>query len=654
MSASRLFLALFLFVVSWHLGQSMELPLIAWSGMALTALAMLRVVRVEHPTLGLLFVLFATGALTGNQVLENWAIEDTWPQQNGLGAGLMISMLLYLIWVYAADRERSPRYIVNRSTQSVLVWGLLSLVMIETPESLLITEVGLGENEFDEPVSLPALVGIILATLVLLADRCVAGLARRLVLLLPVVVVLPLMLTGLNFGQGPMISALGNMMPRSRDFSSTGFSPYQTLRASVFLRPSNDPVMRIQSAELPSRYLAGNRLVSLDEELVWLPSERAVRSYDTFDAELIDGEQWRYQMDSHHYSDTQISSAMTVFSLAGDDYLFTTPNTTHVTGRFLSIDRNAADVLAPGYERGVDARWRLESGPASGPDSESLETLLLPAFWDDRLQAHSETMAGANRQLTANNIVSYFLAREYSLQTNFDPEQPFHDFYLNDRAAYCFWFASASTLALRANGIPSRLVGGYVVHEQLSEDLWLVRERDAHSWVEWQDENGYWHTIDPTPPSISAFFGGYESSSASQFYHRLAGQWQILVDRILENELAANLITWGGLAILVFLFAREYRRIRKRREELGSLRVRWQKLWQRFLRTTQLPDQNSWTPRTYRENLPDEWSSSYQARVCEFLAVYQEQRFGGDGLDGLKRVEEMLSGLQESSKATSS
>lgn len=654
MSVGRLFLALFLLVVSWHLGQSMELPLVAWAGTALTLIAALRVVQVEHPTLGLLFVLFATGALTGNQVLENWAIEDTWPQENGLGAGLMISMLLYMIWVYAADRERSPQHIINRSSQSVLVWGLLTLVMIETPESLLITDLSFGQNGFDEQIPLPALAGIMLATLVLLADHCAADLWRRLALLLPVVVVLPLMLTGLNLGQGPMLSALGNMMPRGRDFSSTGFSPYQTLRASVFLRPSNDPVMRVQTEELSSHYLAGNRLVSLDEELVWLPSERAVRSYDTFDAELIDGEQWRYQIDSHHYGATEAGEAMTVFSLAGDDYLFTTPNTTHVTGRFVSMNRNAADVLTPNYDRGVDARWRLESGPAPGPDTVNQETLQLPAFWDDRLQSHSENMAGASRELTATNIVNYFLAREYSLQTDFDPEQPFHDFYLSDKAAYCFWFASASTLALRANGIPSRLVGGYVVHEQLSEDLWLVRERDAHSWVEWQDENGYWHTIDPTPPSISAFFGGYESSSASQFYHRLAGQWQMLMDRILENEMAANLITWGGLAILVFLFAREYRRIRERREELGGLGIRWQRLWQRFLRTTQLPDRQSWTPLTYKENLPDYWSSNYQEKVCEFLAVYQEQRFGGKELEGLKQVEEMLSGLQGSSKAGSS
>ena len=56
---------------------------------------------------------------------------------------------------------------------------------------------------------------------------------------------------------------------------------------------------------------------------------------------------------------------------------------------------------------------------------------------------------------------------------------------------------------------------------KLSDEMWLVRERDAHSWVEWQDAEGYWHTIDPTPPSITSFFEGYESSPFSAFmYHR--------------------------------------------------------------------------------------------------------------------------------------
>ena len=643
MTVSRLCLTLFLLLVSWHLGASMQLPLVTWLGMGLTLAAAPGRLRVEHPTLGLIFVLFVTGALAGNQMLESWALEDTWPQENGLGAGIMISLLLYMIWMFAADRENSPVNVVNRSSQSVLVWGLLSLWLLETSESL---QLSVELFDYEDQVPVPAVLGMLLATAVLLADRCGPVFYRRLAMLLPVFVVLPLLLSSLYFVQRPMLAALGSVMPRGGEYTPTGFSPYQSLRASVFLRPSNEPVMRIQTDALPSSYLAGNRLVNLNEELVWLPSIRPVRSYGTLDAELLPDNQWRYELDSHHYSGTPIASSMTVYSLGNDDFMFTTPNTTHVTGRFASINRNAADVLTPNYDRGVDSRWVLETGAAAEPDTPDPEKLLLPGFWDEELQAHSEQFAGTTRQATADNIVSYFLARDYTLRTNFDSARPFHDFFLNDKAAYCFWFASASTLALRANGIPSRLVGGYVVHEQLSEDLWLVRERDAHSWVEWQDEEGYWHTIDPTPASINAFFGGYQSSGISQWYHRLAGQWQILFDQLLENENAASLITWGGLAVLVILFAREYRRIRSRQEELDDLGVRWHKLWQRFLRATHLPDRPGWTPGTYAEHLPEIWSADYQGRVREFLALYREARFGETDLNGLKRTEKMLSGLK--------
>ncbi|CAN0496362.1 unnamed protein product, partial [Discosporangium mesarthrocarpum] len=248
-------------------------------------------------------------------------------------------------------------------------------------------------------------------------------------------------------------------------------------------------------------------------------------------------------------------------------------------------------------------------------------------FWDEELQAHSAGFAADNRQATADNIVTYFLGRDYTLQTDFDPQQPFHDFYLNDKAGYCFWFASATTLALRANGIPSRLVGGYLVHEQLNEELYLVRERDAHSWVEWQDEDGYWHTVDPTPASIAAFFGGYDSPPLSQWYHRLAGQWQAFVDAVLDNQFAATAITWGGLGVLVFLFAREYRRIRTRREAGTDTARRWRRLWQRFLKTTGLPEQPSWTAAAYAANLPQDWDEQRRASAQRFLEIYGQYRF---------------------------
>ena len=66
---------------------------------------------------------------------------------------------------------------------------------------------------------------------------------------------------------------------------------------------------------------------------------------------------------------------------------------------------------------------------------------------------------------------------------------------------WCEHFASATVLLLRTAGVPARLVGGYcggVWNE--SGGYYIVRQNDAHSWVEYFDGNR-WRTIDPTPPA---------------------------------------------------------------------------------------------------------------------------------------------------------
>ncbi len=638
-SLSRAALGLFLYLFALQLGLSMELSFVPWVGAGLILVAALQLVTVERPTWGLLFVLFGTGGLAGNQILEDWALEGSWPQENGLGAGILLSLLLYLVWLYAASARAEQRVDapVERDSQTILVWGLLFMLMMEAPEISMI-------SLFGETVALLPVLAMLLACLTLFADRCGDLLLSRLALLfLPLVAIVPLMFFGLQFGQGPVISALGDLFPRSRDFTPTGFSPYQSLRASLFLRPSNRAVMRIETDYPPSPYLAGNRLVNLNDELVWLPSQQSLRAYNTFDAELLTSGEWRYAIANNHFGSQNLAAEpMTVHALANDDYLFVSPGTSHVTGRFTAISRNAADVWTPAYDRGTDPRWILETGGNPEPDIRRDENLLLPSFWDEALQDKSESFVGTDQQQTVDNVLNHFVSRGYTLQTDFDRAQPFHDFYLNDRDAYCFWFATATTLALRANDIPSRLVGGYLIHEQLNEDLWLVRERDAHSWVEWQDAQGYWHTIDPTPPSITSFFGGYESSQMSVWYHTLAGQWQRLIDRILEDELTANLVRYGGLAILVFLFAREYRRIRQARAKLDTRALRWRKLWRRFLAVSRLPDNPGWTATAYEENLPAEWPEDWKAAVREFLESYSRFRFGSDDATHLQDAEASL------------
>lgn len=637
MSPSALCLTLFLSVLSWHLGLSMEIPAVTFAGIGLSFLAGMRVLKVERPTWGLVFVLLTSGAFMGNQVLEDWALEGSWPQENGLGAGLILSLLLYLVWIFAARNNAESdagETAIDRDAQSILVTGLLLLVMMEAPEPSIVQILG-------ERLGLFIVAGILLACATLVADRSRGFLLQRVLLLAPLALTVPVMNEALELGQRPVIAAIGNLMPSPRSFSASGFSPNQQLNASNFVRPSSRAVLRIHSEQNPGRYLVGNRLTALDEDYIWRGTEDAARILTNFDAELTEEGEWRYALENNQYA-TQQAASFRVNYLGSDSYLFLAPGATHVSGTFGSMRKDGANVWTANYDRGADRHWQVEMGGQPEPDEIDEALLQLPRFWDESLQAKSEGFAADRRMTTVDNVVNHFVTRRYSLQVDFNPEQPFHDFYLNDREGYCFWFATAATLALRANGIPSRLVSGYAINEQLSPELWLVRDRDAHSWVEWQDEAGYWHTVDPTPPSIESFFGGYQSSTASRWYHYLAGQWQLMIDRILEDEVMANLIRWGGLAILLFLFMREYRRIQGERRRLDTRARRWQKLWQRFLHKAMLPVQASWTAETYANNLPETWPQEWRAAASQFLRQYSESRFAPDDEASLQDMERAL------------
>lgn len=638
MPLSKIFLALFLSLQSLHLGLSMELTVVIWIGVALSALGSFNLFQIERPTWGLSFVLVATGAFLGSQVLEDWAIEGSWAQTNGLGAGLVLSLLSYQLWLFASGEKSNTHLALNRNSQTILVLGLFLILLISPTEQTVVEFFGI-------PVALLTIAAILLASLTLMADRCADVLMSRLLLLLPLFVVAPVLGFLLGVGQGPVIAAIGDMFPSGNSFTPTGFSPRQQLRASAFLQPSNRPVMRVTSDARPNQYLAGNRLVVLDDELVWQPIERPLSALTLLDADIEPDGQLSYPMSNHQFPSTNAASQrINIQNLTSNNYVFLSPNTSHLIGRFEALTLNAADVWSPVYDRGADRRWQLETDSEAVPDVRAQENLQMPSFWDAELQLRSEEFGGENSQDTVYNVLNHFISRGYSLETNFDPDRPFHDFLMNDRAAYCFWFATGATLALRANDIPARIVGGYVIHEQLSPEMWLVRQRDAHSWVEWQDADGYWHTIDPTPPSIAGFFGGYESNQFSIFYHRLAGQWQELIDAVLADEFTANLVRYGGVLILMFLFVREYRRIRGRQDRLDSRRIRWQKIWQRFLSSANLPANDSWTASTYEDNLPEEWPSAWVTATKSFLQTYRQQRFSADDEAALDEAEKSLEG----------
>jgi transglutaminase-like putative cysteine protease len=71
------------------------------------------------------------------------------------------------------------------------------------------------------------------------------------------------------------------------------------------------------------------------------------------------------------------------------------------------------------------------------------------------------------------------------------------EFLFDGRRGFCEHYAGATAFILRASGIPARVVTGYQGGEFHPSGYMIVRQSDAHAWVEaWLD--GAWTRIDPT------------------------------------------------------------------------------------------------------------------------------------------------------------
>jgi transglutaminase-like putative cysteine protease len=79
-------------------------------------------------------------------------------------------------------------------------------------------------------------------------------------------------------------------------------------------------------------------------------------------------------------------------------------------------------------------------------------------------------------------------------------------FLFDSRRGYCTYFAGALAVLCRTVGIPSRIVSGFTnpewiqTNNSIYRDMALLRESNAHAWVEVWVPGWGWATLDPTPP----------------------------------------------------------------------------------------------------------------------------------------------------------
>lgn len=179
-------------------------------------------------------------------------------------------------------------------------------------------------------------------------------------------------------------------------------------------------------------------------------------------------------------------------------------------GRRLALD--AAGTLSLGaYPTGpVEYRAVLAQAPrslAAPPAADAAAGGPLDARGvSARMSALAADWAGeGSARQRAGRIESRF-HREFEYTTAFvgrGGEAPLETFLFETRRGHCEYFASSMVLLLRAVGIPARLVTGFYGAEWSAwEGAWVVRQSNAHAWVEaWLGDGEGWAVYDPTPPA---------------------------------------------------------------------------------------------------------------------------------------------------------
>ncbi|OUL20394.1 transglutaminase [Nostoc sp. RF31YmG] len=164
---------------------------------------------------------------------------------------------------------------------------------------------------------------------------------------------------------------------------------------------------------------------------------------------------------------------------------------------------------------------------------------------------------GKSPQAILQLVDSFFIKNfRYSLKLIGSNHQstPLSTFLLKTRAGHCEYFATATTLLLRAAGIPARYAVGYSVHEFSSlEKQYIVRSRHAHAWT-LAYINGRWQAFDTTPSDWATI----ENANASKlaFISDLWSFFSFKLSGWLRSGLVSNLFKYAWWLVLPLIFLR--------------------------------------------------------------------------------------------------
>lgn len=167
-------------------------------------------------------------------------------------------------------------------------------------------------------------------------------------------------------------------------------------------------------------------------------------------------------------------------------------------------------------QRALEQRsWDLRAWPGArleaDADAQHLSGDLQLPPGNPESRALAESWLGLPPTTRIERAQQAFLAARlhYSLDVPIATENPVDELLFRSRIGYCEHFASAYAFLLRAAGVPARVVTGYQGGERNPlGDYLIVRQSDAHAWVEAWIAGVGWLRQDPTALTLPMRLSG--------------------------------------------------------------------------------------------------------------------------------------------------
>lgn len=259
-------------------------------------------------------------------------------------------------------------------------------------------------------------------------------------------------------------------------------------------------------------------------------------------------------------------------------------------------------------------------------------------------------LEGKSPQEIIKRVDSFFQENfSYTLELAGKDKQstPLSVFLLENRSGHCEFFATATTLLLRAAGIPARYAIGYSVHEfSRLENQFIVRSRHSHAWTLVYID-GAWQRLDTTPASWTSI-----EDAAAPKWGVILDLWSLLSFQLSAGLRLRGLQYWWWLLIPLMLvmlwrFSRQ-KRVRRRLEARNQTKIGAQQpptggdselyLIEKVLNESGFTRHHSETMKKWLSRLEKDLPASYAINELKgIIELHYRYRFDPQGITPAER-----------------